>query len=170
MDPSNFPFFFPWLFVLRGLFYILFFVYFVKIYRAEKTGSNEYYLGFLSIFAGIVFVLPLLQYIITLLIGLSVSGEESSNMAIQMQSLTRTFHMMLFGISIIMSSHVLKKNGLKFLAAAVLFLYILVSVIYNEITFRVGLNAQTTISLLMIYDNVVISIGYILNALVLKRS
>jgi hypothetical protein len=54
---------------------------------------------------------------------------------------------------------------MKFIATVVLFVYLVLFVIYNEITFDVGLS---TISLLKIYYDLSVSIGYIILGLLLR--
>ncbi|MFZ7132156.1 MAG: hypothetical protein ACOWWR_07340 [Eubacteriales bacterium] len=142
----------------------------MKIYREEKTSSNKYYLSFLSLFAGITFLFPLLQYIITMMFDYNASIEDSANFAIQMQSLNMTFNILLLCISITICGYILRKESMKFIAVVTLFIYLIISLIYNEIEFNIGLYIPSTISLLRIYYNLAVSIGYIIIALMLKHS
>ncbi|MDD3307796.1 MAG: hypothetical protein PHO29_11975 [Acetobacterium sp.] len=148
----------------KAIFYIFFFLFFLKLYR-EESSTNEYYLGFLNVFAGIIFVFPLFQYLISVIFGYNASIESSANVSIQMQNLEMTFNIILLCVLITICSHLLKKNSMKFIATVVLFVYLVLFVIYNEITFDVGLS---TISLLKIYYDLSVSIGYIILGLLLR--
>src|SRR5699024_170168 len=53
--------------LLNRLAYAAFFVYFIKLYMKERNSSNKYYLSFLHVFAGVVFILPVLMFLVNII-------------------------------------------------------------------------------------------------------
>ncbi|MPW24908.1 hypothetical protein GC105_03770 [Alkalibaculum sp. M08DMB] len=155
-----------------GMFiYILFFIYFIKIYRQEKTSSNKYYLGFLSIFAGVTFLFPLFIRILYIL-AIPLINEKMENFAIQLESFSQLSNILLFCLFMIICSYILKKKSMIVISAVIFFVYLVISLIYHDIGFEISHSTTTAfayVTVLNLYYNIVTSIGYIVTAIVLKN-
>lgn len=150
--------------------YLLFFIYFIKIYREERINSSKFYLSFLSIFAGIIFLFPFFKLIITIFSMFTVSDHKIIDFVIKLNSFNQLFNILLLCSFIIICSYILKKKSMIAISAIVLFVYLNITLIFDDVTFLI-VHSTTPVYLTLsgIYYNLITSIGYIITAIVLKR-
>lgn len=149
---------------------VAFFIYYIKIYIEEKISSNKYYLSFLNIFAGITFLLPFLMFIIRMLLGsMNIPYEEISASLIQLQELEMLANVFLFCSIVVLCGHILRKKSMTVISAVFLFIYLVILFIYKDVEYAISFSvAPTFISLLSMYHFLLISIGYIILAMIIK--
>ncbi|MCW3491624.1 hypothetical protein [Dethiobacter alkaliphilus] len=159
-----------WMFIgnMNIVMHLLLFVYFVKVYKEEKISSNKYYLAFLNIFAGIVFLLPFLNLIMRFWVSFSVYYRDVSETFFKLREVSMTSNILLFCFILVLCGLFLKKTSMFFASAVIFLLYLIFSVVYNVPTFD---NIEGgSIPLLAIYYDLVKSIGYIVVATILKKN
>jgi magnesium-transporting ATPase (P-type) len=156
---------------LNRIAYAIFFIYYIKIYREEKFSSNKYYLSFLNIFGAITFLLPLIMYIIKMMSFVNISNEMTSNLIMQSMDMSMLSNILLLCFSAIMCGTILRKKSIQFLSIGILFVYMLLSLVYKDIAYTIGISeTPASTSLLSIYYILAISVGYIIIAIILKYS
>ncbi len=169
LEPHEFQGFYNVTIALKTVMYILFFVYFIKIYREEKVSSNRYYLSFLSILIGVTVLLPLLIFIIRNMFDYNVPIEKVSEFLMSLQKLSTLSNILLFCFSMIVCGYIIRKKRMIFTSGIFLFLYLITTLIYNNVVFTIGLTeTPSSISLSELYYCLTMSIGYIIIATILK--
>lgn len=167
LKPSEIPVYFN--LISNITIYIFFLIFYIKIFKNEKISSNKYYISFLSIFAGVSFLLPLILYAIRTLIGLTSSGEKIGSSFIYLESLSMMSNILLLCFCIIISGYILKKRGMLLISSVVLFIFLILSSIYNNIGYTIIFSDyHVNITLLSVYYRFLESFGYIIMAMVLK--
>ena len=169
LEPYEFQGFYNITIALKTVMYILFFVYFIKVYREEKVSSNRYYLSFLSILIGVTVLLPLLIFIIRNMFDYNVPIEKVSEFLMNLQWLSTLSNILLFCFSMIVCGYIIRKKRMIFTSGILLFLYLITALIYNNVIFTIGLTkTPSSISLSELYYCLTTSIGYIIIATILK--
>ncbi|MDW7649761.1 MAG: hypothetical protein SCK29_01305 [Bacillota bacterium] len=159
-------------FIINAVMYLLLFVYFVRVYKEEKISSNKYYLGFLSIFAGIVFLLPILKILMRFLVSLAVHYQSIGKAFIVLNDISMISNILLFCFIIVLCGFLLGKRSMFFASSIIFLFYLIISVIYSDITFTLPFSKRPDgygLSLLWLYYSCAISIGYIILAILLKN-
>ena len=150
--------------------YAVFFIYYAKMYKKEKFNSNKYYLGFLNVFAGVTFLLPVFMSIINKVYFFAISDGIATDHIIKLLDMSMLSNILLLCFSIIICGYILKKKSMFFLSVVILFVYMILSLVYSHIGYTVGISeTPVTFSLLGIYYYLAISVGYIFVAMLLKH-
>lgn len=157
-------------FILSSITFIIFFVYYVNLYKKEKNNSNKYYNGFLGAFAGVAFVFPLLTYIMQIISSYINQNNNALQadmhlLIIQMEHLVNIVFVC-FSITII--GYILKKRSPIYISIIVIIIYLGIDLFYSNVVILKGLSLAS-LTLNRIYYDMVISLGYIIMALILKR-
>lgn len=156
--------------ILNITIYTFLLIYFTKIYREERKSSNKYYLNFLSIWAIVTFLLPLLLFIIRIIINFNIHLEEKGRSLIQLQYLSMLSNILLLCFCIMICGYILKKKRFIVISTVVLFIYLMLSSVYNNIGYTMNYSEiDITFPLSGIYYHLAVSIGYIIIAMILKH-
>lgn len=152
---------------LKVILYILLFIYFVKIYNEEKTSSNKYYLWFLSIFTGIIFLLPLLMLFMRFFTNFILDDYRNLGESfLHLNNISMLSNVLLFCLILALCGFILKKQSMFIFSSMIFLIYLIIAVPYSEVTFDIPFSKTPNvfISLIGIYYNLVISLGYIVIA------
>ncbi len=153
--------------VLKASTYILLLIYFIRIYKKENKSLNTYYLGFLSIVAGIILFLPLLKFLIRVMaifIEPCVSGEA----LLQLEVINITANILLFCFIIILCGFILRRQIMFLISATIFFIFLIITTFYGDVRYTFSFSQGGSLYLYSTYYSLVVSIGYIIIASVLK--
>lgn len=150
--------------------YLISLIYYVRIYMEERSNTNRYYISILNICAVIIFLIPILLLVLRMISFYRIQSERLGDSLILLQNFSKMSNMLLVCFIIIVSGYVLRKKYMIFISTAILFLYLAILLIYNDVHYTVALSGKLiSISLVEIYYCLVTSIGYIIIAMILNH-
>ncbi|OEH84253.1 hypothetical protein BHU72_10585 [Desulfuribacillus stibiiarsenatis] len=157
--------------LLTTFLYVAVFIYFMKIYKKERSGSNKYYFSFLCVFAGVTFLLPIMMLLIRIMLYyMPFSNEKIVESIVYLQNISMLSNILLFCTFIIICAVILRKIIMSSISAIIIFVYLVLSGVYNDIEFMISYSRlPTSISLVSLYYHIVISFGFIILAIILRN-
>ncbi|EEG77102.1 hypothetical protein [Dethiobacter alkaliphilus] len=152
---------------LEAIMYLLLLIYFIRIYKDEIKNPNKYYLSFLSIVAGTILFVPLLMFltrIMSIFINPNISGESLRQLSV----INHTTSIVLFCFIVVLAGFILRKQILFFVSVAIFFIFLIILTHYSEVILY-SFSQGGSIALFTTYYSLIISVGYIFIATVLKN-
>lgn len=151
------------LFILASLF-----IFYIRIYIAEKNSSNKFYLTFLNIWIILSLPLDIIFFGIELIAHTSlINGSEFDYLSFT--SVQYYSNMLLFSICLILCAYLLKRKYLILLSIISITIYLLIDTCFKNIGFISPYsNGNVQINFNSAYHILVVTLGYIVLGLYLK--
>ena len=121
-------------FILTFIAQLIFFIYYIKLYKDEKNNSNKYYVNFLNLFGVTKFIIPFVQYIFRTIYMFKLTGNEnvtSGNleeiirpMYNSLNIMSATFGILFMYISLNLLGEIVNKKFYKIFSLIILIAYI----------------------------------------------
>lgn len=151
------------LFALEIIFDLYMIVLFLKIFRDEKLTSNKYYLSCISMWGLITISLPIISLVVRVTVIFFASNVSNSAM-VKLVASTGDIDILLFCFAALICGFITNKKAYIAMSIVILFTYLELSALFFDTSLS-ALGEQV----LYIFYNTIISVGYIVLSIILRR-